>query len=89
MPLSFTTEKLQVPIIIFMIGGPGCGKGNQCARLANKYNFYHLAIGDLLREEATRATSKGRDIKDIMLKGALVPSVRSPPHFASYRIPCH
>ncbi|XP_053154583.1 adenylate kinase isoenzyme 1-like isoform X3 [Hemicordylus capensis] len=67
-------DKLQAPIIIFMVGGPGCGKGVQCARLADKYNFYHVAIGDLLREEASRATSKGKVIKDIMLKGALVPT---------------
>ncbi|XP_053154589.1 adenylate kinase isoenzyme 1-like isoform X7 [Hemicordylus capensis] len=78
--LASPHDKLQAPIIIFMVGGPGCGKGVQCARLADKYNFYHVAIGDLLREEASRATSKGKVIKDIMLKGALVPTVGRPPN---------
>ncbi|XP_061469883.1 adenylate kinase isoenzyme 1-like isoform X2 [Rhineura floridana] len=67
-------EKLQSPIIIFMIGGPGSGKRMQGNKLANKYDFYHVAIGELLREEATRPTRKGKTIRDIMLKGALVPS---------------
>ncbi|KAJ6657726.1 hypothetical protein lerEdw1_002227 [Lerista edwardsae] len=67
-------EKLKTPIIVFIIGGPGCGKGVQCARLANKYNFYHVAIGDLLREEAGRATHRSKIIKEFLLKGALVPS---------------
>ncbi|XP_060109219.1 adenylate kinase isoenzyme 1-like [Heteronotia binoei] len=74
-PLNFELrEKLRSPIIVFVIGGPGCGKGSHCARLATKYNFYHVAVGELLREEAKKATSRSRIIKDIMLKGALVPA---------------
>uniref|UniRef100_A0A8D2LA67 Nucleoside-diphosphate kinase n=1 Tax=Varanus komodoensis TaxID=61221 RepID=A0A8D2LA67_VARKO len=65
------------PIIVFMIGGPGCGKAVQSSRMAVKYNFYHIAIGELLREESSRATNKGKAIRDILLKGTLVPSVRS------------
>ncbi|KAM6470029.1 adenylate kinase isoenzyme 1-like isoform 1-T5 [Liasis olivaceus] len=68
------SEKLKDSIIIFMIGGPGCGKGVQSIRLSSRYDFYHVAIGDLLREEASRSTSKGKVIRDILLKGALVPS---------------
>ncbi|XP_067416636.1 adenylate kinase isoenzyme 1-like [Emydura macquarii macquarii] len=67
-------EKLKSPIIIFVIGGPGSGKGTQCERLAAKYKFQHLGIGNLLRAEAGQPTGQGRQIKDIMLKGALVPS---------------
>ncbi|XP_072847610.2 alpha-ketoglutarate-dependent dioxygenase alkB homolog 7, mitochondrial isoform X1 [Pogona vitticeps] len=67
-------EKLQGPIIIFTIGGPGSGKGLQSRQMAQKYNFSHVAIGDLLRVEASRANRRGRAIRDIMLKGALVPS---------------
>nr|XP_028568693.1 adenylate kinase isoenzyme 1-like isoform X2 [Podarcis muralis] len=67
-------EKLQSPIIIFMVGGPGCGKQIQGHRLASKYDFYHVGIGELLRAEASRPTRKGKTIRDIILKGALVPS---------------
>ncbi|XP_070597652.1 adenylate kinase isoenzyme 1-like isoform X3 [Erythrolamprus reginae] len=67
-------EKLKDSVIIFMIGGPGSGKDVQSIRLASKYDFSHMAIGELLREEANRNTSKGKAIREILLKGALVPS---------------
>lgn len=73
---SFAAEKLKDSIIIFMIGGPGSGKDVQSIRLASKYDFSHVAIGELLREEASRNTTKGKAIREILLKGALVPSVR-------------
>ncbi|XP_032066451.1 adenylate kinase isoenzyme 1-like [Thamnophis elegans] len=67
-------EKLKDSVIIFMIGGPGSGKDVQSIRLASKYDFSHVAIGEMLREEASRNTSKGKAIREILLKGALVPS---------------
>ncbi|ETS01023.1 P-loop containing nucleoside triphosphate hydrolase protein, partial [Trichoderma reesei RUT C-30] len=30
-------------------GAPGAGKGSLCKKLANKYGFTHLSIGDVLR----------------------------------------
>ncbi|XP_043362268.1 adenylate kinase isoenzyme 1 [Dermochelys coriacea] len=67
-------EKLKSQVIVFVIGGPGSGKGTQCERLAAKYQFQHLGLGNLLRAEASQPTRQGRQIKDIMMKGALVPS---------------
>uniref|UniRef100_A0A674K6M2 Uncharacterized protein n=1 Tax=Terrapene triunguis TaxID=2587831 RepID=A0A674K6M2_9SAUR len=67
-------QMLKSQVIIFVIGGPGSGKGTQCERLAAKYQFQHLGMGNLLRAEASEPTRQGRQIKDIMLKGALVPS---------------
>jgi len=37
--------------IIWVLGGPGCGKGTQCDRMVQKYNFTHISTGDLLRAE--------------------------------------
>lgn len=37
--------------VIFVLGGPGAGKGSQCARLVQDFNMYHLSVGDVLREE--------------------------------------
>lgn len=39
--------------VIFVLGGPGAGKGTQCSMLMSDYHVYHLSIGDLLREEVT------------------------------------
>ncbi|XP_056676972.1 adenylate kinase isoenzyme 1 [Monodelphis domestica] len=60
--------------IIFVIGGPGCGKGTQCENMAAKYGFCHVGLGELLRKEANQATVRGQQIRDIMLKGLLVPT---------------
>jgi len=46
-PLSLQSE---IPII-WILGGPGCGKGTQCAKIVEKYGFTHLSSGDLLRNE--------------------------------------
>merc|ERR1711992_334482 len=37
--------------IIWVLGGPGSGKGSQCEILAYKRNFKHISGGDLLRHE--------------------------------------
>ncbi|XP_069508991.1 adenylate kinase isoenzyme 1-like isoform X4 [Ambystoma mexicanum] len=66
-------EKLKTQKIIFLIGGPGAGKDIQCERLVAKYGFTHMCMGDLLRVEASFPTSRGRQIRDIMQRGDIVP----------------
>ncbi|KAM4888924.1 adenylate kinase isoenzyme 1-like isoform 1-T2 [Thomomys bottae] len=65
---------LKSPLIIFVVGGPGCGKETQCKNMAIKYGFCHVGLGQLLRQEAQRSTQRGRQIRDIMKKGLLVPT---------------
>jgi signal recognition particle GTPase len=38
------------PVVIFVVGAPGSGKGTLCKRLANEFGLCHLSIGDYLRE---------------------------------------
>ncbi|XP_032989711.1 adenylate kinase isoenzyme 1 isoform X2 [Rhinolophus ferrumequinum] len=72
-------EMLKSPLIIFVMGGPGCGKGTQCKNMATKYGFCHVGLGQLLRQEAQRGTRRGQKIREIMLRGLLVPTVGRPP----------
>lgn len=37
------------PKVIFILGGPGAGKGTQCERMVERYGFIHFSTGDLLR----------------------------------------
>uniref|UniRef100_A0A0E0L6W3 UMP-CMP kinase n=1 Tax=Oryza punctata TaxID=4537 RepID=A0A0E0L6W3_ORYPU len=60
--------------IVFVIGGPGSGKGTQCAKIVKQFGFTHLSAGDLLREEAKSETEQGTMIKNLMNEGKLVPS---------------
>ncbi|KAL8643439.1 MAG: hypothetical protein Q9210_007662, partial [Variospora velana] len=60
--------------VIFVLGGPGAGKGTQCANLVRDYGFKHLSAGDLLREEQDRPDSEfGNMIKDYIANGKIVP----------------
>ncbi|KAH8983674.1 UMP-CMP kinase [Lactarius hatsudake] len=66
-----TKEKVTV---IFVLGGPGAGKGTQCSLLVEKYNFSHLSTGDLLRAEQDRPDSQFGDlIRTHIREGKIVP----------------
>ncbi|AAW43998.1 UMP-CMP kinase, putative [Cryptococcus deneoformans JEC21] len=60
--------------VIFVLGGPGAGKGTQCEKLVAEYGFKHLSAGDLLRAERSREGSKyGAMITEYITEGKIVP----------------
>ncbi|KAI9446854.1 UMP-CMP kinase [Lactarius indigo] len=60
--------------VVFVLGGPGAGKGTQCSLLVKKYNFSHLSTGDLLRAEQDRPDSQFGDlIRTCIREGEIVP----------------
>ncbi|GME70481.1 unnamed protein product [Ambrosiozyma monospora] len=60
--------------VIFVLGGPGSGKGTQCAKLVSQYGFVHLSAGDLLRAEQNKPGSEvGELIKNYIKEGLIVP----------------
>ncbi|XP_046821076.1 adenylate kinase isoenzyme 1 isoform X2 [Vespa crabro] len=59
---------------IWVIGGPGCGKGTQCDRIIKKYGFLHLSSGDLLRDEVASGSPRGASLQELMSKGLFVPT---------------
>lgn len=68
---AFTSDQISV---IFVLGGPGAGKGTQCAKLVNEKEFIHLSAGDLLRAEQNRKGSKyGELIASYIKEGLIVP----------------
>jgi len=60
--------------IVFIVGGPGCGKGTQCEKIVKKYGYCHLSSGDLLRAEVASGSERGQQLQAIMTKGELVPN---------------
>ena len=58
--------------VIFVVGGPGSGKGTQCEKIVNKYGYTHLSSGDLLREEVKSGSERGKHLNELMQKGILV-----------------
>nr|XP_002131226.1 adenylate kinase isoenzyme 1-like isoform X1 [Ciona intestinalis] len=59
--------------IVFVIGGPGSGKGTQCEKIVEKYGFTHFSSGDLLRAEVNSGSPQGEELKQMMERGDLVP----------------
>ncbi|ODV60299.1 UMP-CMP kinase, partial [Ascoidea rubescens DSM 1968] len=60
--------------VIFVLGGPGSGKGTQSANLVRDYGFVHLSAGDLLRAEQNNPDSKyGELIAHNIKNGIIVP----------------
>eukprot|EP00927_Polykrikos_kofoidii_P049532 TRINITY_DN43582_c0_g1_i1.p1 TRINITY_DN43582_c0_g1~~TRINITY_DN43582_c0_g1_i1.p1 ORF type:complete len:1526 (-),score=310.58 TRINITY_DN43582_c0_g1_i1:82-4659(-) len=61
------------PYVVCVCGGPGAGKGTQCAKLREEFNFVHLSTGDLMREEVAAESYLGTEIFKYQQSGALVP----------------
>ncbi|KAL2855052.1 adenylate kinase-domain-containing protein [Aspergillus pseudodeflectus] len=60
--------------VVFLLGGPGSGKGTQSTNLVRDYDFTHLSAGDLLRAEQVRPESQyGELIKSYIREGQIVP----------------
>ncbi|CAK9438373.1 uncharacterized protein LODBEIA_P25970 [Lodderomyces beijingensis] len=60
--------------VIFVLGGPGSGKGTQCDKLVQEKGFVHLSAGDLLRAEQNRSGSQyGQLIAQCIKEGTIVP----------------
>lgn len=60
-------------MILLLFGAPGSGKGTQSSLLVDRLGFFQISTGDLLRSAIREGTSLGRDAKDFMDKGELVP----------------
>lgn len=58
---------------IILLGPPGSGKGTVADKLEKEFKFKHISAGQLLREEVAKSTTIGKDIKNIIEKGILVP----------------
>ena len=58
---------------IIMLGAPGAGKGTQAKLIAEKYQIPHISTGDIFRANIKEGTDLGKEAKEYMDKGQLVP----------------
>ena len=57
---------------IILFGPPGAGKGTQADNIVKSFDLRKISTGDLLRDEISRKTKLGREIKSIIEKGSFV-----------------
>lgn len=61
------------PLRIVMVGPPGAGKSTQGKLLASHYHLPHISTGAMLRDHIQRDTASGRQAKEFVEAGSLVP----------------
>lgn len=63
------------PVVVFVLGAPGAGKGTQCLKIVEKFGYHHLSAGDLLRAERADPKSEfGNLIETHIVNGEIVPN---------------
>ena len=60
--------------VVFILGGPGSGKGTQSALISEKFGYTHLSAGDLLRKEREKGGEIAKMIETYIQNGKIVPS---------------
>ncbi len=58
---------------ILLMGPPGAGKGTQAAKLVEKFGIPHISTGDMFRAAVKEGTPLGKQAKECMDGGQLVP----------------
>jgi UMP-CMP kinase len=60
--------------VVFVLGGPGSGKGTNCAKIKSTFGYEHLSAGDLLRAERQSGSQLADMINGYIVEGKIVPA---------------
>jgi len=71
---AFDKSKFEGKPIVWVMGGPGSGKGTQCEKIALKFGLDHLSSGDLLKAEVMSGSKRGIQMYMLMADGNAVPT---------------
>ena len=66
-------EPCPPPNIVFVLGGPGAGKGTMCELAEAQLGWHHLSVGELLRAEHKSGSELGVKIDKLISAGNLAP----------------
>lgn len=63
-----------VNLVVFVLGGPGSGKGTNCTKIVENFGYVHLSAGDLLRAERESGSPLAEMINTYIKEGKIVPA---------------
>ncbi len=61
------------PNVVFVLGGPGAGKGTMCELAKLQLGWTHISTGELLREQQTNGSPHAAAIEALLADGKLAP----------------
>ena len=64
---------MALPLNLILLGPPGAGKGTQAERLVDDFELPYFATGDILRAAVREGSDLGREAREHMDRGDLVP----------------
>lgn len=72
---SKLNSKVKQHRVLFVLGGPGAGKGTQSENIVSEYKCIHLSVGELLRKERLRGddSPNAELIEKCLVAGKIVP----------------
>ncbi|XP_063529619.1 adenylate kinase isoenzyme 1-like [Cydia strobilella] len=71
---AFKRISLEGIPIIWVLGGPGSGKGTQCQKIISKYGFILLLTDELVRDEVKSGSVRGKCLSKILERNDTAPS---------------
>jgi len=73
--VAIDKAKLEGKTIVWVMGGPGSGRGTQCEKIClKKGDFVHISSGELMKAEVMSGSSRGLKLYQLMASGGSVPN---------------
>lgn len=66
-------KKYKKPIIVIILGPPGCGKGTQAKLISQEFNLEYFGSGEELRKRQKIKDFTGKKLIEVMNRGEWVP----------------
>jgi adenylate kinase len=60
------------PLVLILVGPPGCGKGTQAERLSRKLGIPAISTGEMIRAEIKAGTPLGKIAQGVTITGGLL-----------------